>query len=70
MNDQAGATATSRVSAWSARHRWWVIGAAVALIFLAGLVSTWVETVLLDDAGGEGEAAVGASLLDGLRGRR
>ena len=67
-NDQAsaagnGLTFTGRIASWSARHRWWVIAASVLVIVLAMFVMNTMETKTLDYQG-EGESAVGASLVE------
>ena len=54
---------TGRVASWSARHRWMVVGASVLVVALAMLAMSVVETNTLE-YGGEGEAAVGAKLVE------
>ena len=57
-------TFTGKIAGWSARHRWWVVAASIMVIILAIGVLNTVETKLYDGDGGEGEAAIGAELLD------
>ena len=64
MTTQTKPATTSRVSGWSARHRWWVLAATALVIFMAAIVSGTVETVLQEDSGAEGESAIGSNLLD------
>ncbi|MCH7786376.1 MAG: MMPL family transporter [Chloroflexi bacterium] len=54
---------TGRTASWSARHRWWVVAASVMVLVLAMFVISTVETKTLD-YNGEGEASVGAQLID------
>ena len=54
---------TGRIANWSARHRWWVVAASVLVIVLAMFVINNVETKTLD-YNGEGEASIGAKLID------
>ena len=35
QTDGIGLSFTGRIAGWSARHRWWVVGASVMVIFLA-----------------------------------
>ena len=63
--NSSGLTPTGRIANWSARHRWWVVGIAAAIFLVALFIIGTVETKVLDDeAVGEGEAAVGANLID------
>jgi uncharacterized membrane protein YdfJ with MMPL/SSD domain len=64
VSEESKTTVISRTAVWSARHRWWVLGAAVLLILLAGYVGMSVETVSREDDGGEGESARADELLD------
>ena len=65
MNNKAtDSTFTSRISNWSATHRWWVVSAAVLVLLLAAVVGATVETKLLDSDGAEGDAALGSDILD------
>ena len=59
-----GLSFIGRVANWSARHRWWVIGASLMVVVLAFFVLNTVESEILDDEGIEGEAAVGADLIE------
>ncbi len=60
-----GLTPTARLARWSAAHRWWVLGASVLVLVLAVFASTTFTTQLLDEGNaGEGEAAVGADLVN------
>ena len=54
---------TGRIANWSAHHRWWVVAASVLVIVLAMFVMNTVETKTLD-YNGEGEASIGAKLID------
>ena len=63
--NSSGLTPTGRIANWSARHRWWVVGIAAAIFLVALFIIGTVETKVLDhEAVGEGEAAVGANLID------
>jgi uncharacterized membrane protein YdfJ with MMPL/SSD domain len=56
---------TARVAGWSARHRWWVVLAAVMTLVLAGFASSTFETqILSNDGGGVGESQIAAELLE------
>ncbi len=56
---------TARIARWSARHRWWVVAAAVMSIMLAMFVLNTVETKLLDgNSGGVGDSEIADVLLD------
>jgi len=60
-----GLSATARVAAWSAHHRWWVVAASVLIFVSAMFVSSTVETKLLNDNEiGEGESGRAVRLLD------
>ena len=54
---------TGRVANWSAHHRWRVVAASVLVVVLAMLAMNAVETKTLE-YNGEGEAAVGAKLVE------
>ena len=56
---------TGRIANWSGRHRWWVVAASVMMLVLAMLVSSTVETKLLDESeSGEGESSKAIRLLE------
>jgi putative drug exporter of the RND superfamily len=59
----ANLTITARVAVWSARHRWWVLGAAVAVIALAFV---GIIVVGADTRGGSstGESGAADDLID------
>ncbi len=61
--DTSALSFTGRIANWSARHRWWVVAASVMLLVLAMFVMNTVETKTLD-YNGEGDASVGAKLID------
>ena len=61
--DTAGLSFTGRIAGWSARRRWWVVGASVMMLVLAVVASSMFTPKLLDDFNGEGEAAKGADLV-------
>ncbi len=63
QTDGIGLSFTGRIAGWSARHRWWVVGASALFIVLAMFILNTVETKELD-YNGEGEAATGADLID------
>ena len=54
---------TGRLARWSATHPWWVVAASVLIVVLAMLAMNAVETKTLEYSG-EGEAAVGARLIE------
>ena len=58
-----GLSFTGRIANWSARHRWWVVTASALFIVLAMFISNTIGMEILDDEGIEGEAAVGADLV-------
>ncbi len=58
-----GPSFTGRIANWSARHRWWVVAASALFIVLAMFILNTVETKELD-YNGEGEATVGADLIE------
>ena len=58
-----GLTFTGRIANWSARHRWWVVGASVLVLVLAMFASSTVETQILDYEG-EGESVKGNDLVE------
>ena len=60
--DGSNLSFTGRIAGWSARHRWWVVGASVMFIVLAIMVLGNVETKTLD-YNGEGESGKGADLV-------
>ena len=62
--DTSTFTASARVAAWSARKRWWVVLASVLVLVAAMFVSSTFETKIYDGDGGEGESAVGVSLVE------
>ena len=62
--DTSTFTASARVAAWSARNRWWVVLASVLVLVAAMFVSSTFETKIYDGDGGEGESAVGVSLVE------
>ncbi|MEE8519066.1 MAG: MMPL family transporter, partial [Dehalococcoidia bacterium] len=49
-------TATARVAQWSARHRWWVLGATVLTLVAAIYASATIEPQILDGDGDIGES--------------
>ena len=53
---------TGRIAGWSARHRWWVVGAAAIFIVLAMFIGNSVETKTID-YNGEGNSAKAADLI-------
>ena len=53
---------TGRIAGWSARHRWWVVGASMLVIFLAMFTASTVDMKILDYEG-EGDSARGAELI-------
>ena len=55
---------TGRIAHWSARHRWWVVSASLLVVVLAIMVSGRMETKLLTDDDGEGEAGVAGKLIE------
>ncbi len=60
----SGLSFTGRIAGWSAAHRWWVVSASVLVMVLAVFVLNTVEVRLFEGDGGEGEAAIGAQLID------
>ncbi len=62
VGSSPGISFTGRIANWSARHRWWVIGASLMVVVLAFFVLNAVETKTLDYIG-EGESAVGSELI-------
>ena len=54
---------TGRIANWSARHRWWVVGASVVFIILAMFILNTVETKELD-YNGEGESGAAIDLIN------
>ncbi len=62
--DGSNLSFTGRIANWSARHRWWVVAASVLVLVLAMFISNTVGMEILDDEGIEGEAAVGADLIE------
>ena len=65
VHDTVTLSFTGRIAAWSARHRWWVVAASVLIVVSAMLVSSTVETKLLDgDEGGVGDSSRAAQLID------
>ncbi len=62
--DTTGRSFTGRIAGWSARHRWWVLGAAMAVLIMAVVIPGAFETKMYDGDGGEGDAAIGADLFD------
>ena len=58
-----GLTFTGRIANWSARHRWWVVGASVLVLVLAMFISSTVEMQILD-YDGEGESVKGNDLVE------
>ena len=61
--DPSTLTITGRAALWSARRRWWVVGAALLTVVLAIVASSQIETVELTE-NGEGDSATAADLLD------
>ena len=61
--DGSNLSFTGRIANWSARHRWWVVAASVLVLVVAMFVLNTVETETLD-YDGEGEAVVGADLIE------
>ena len=55
---------TGKTANWSARHRWWVVGASFAVLVTAIVMSGMYSPQILDDDGGEGEAALADQLFD------
>ena len=55
---------TGRIAGWSARHRWWVLGATVVVIALAIFVLATVETKERPDDDGVGESGRAYELID------
>ena len=53
---------TGRIASWSARHRWWVVGASALFIVLMIMVLGSVETKTLE-YNGEGESAKAFDLI-------
>ena len=49
---------TGRIANWSARHRWWVVGASLMVVVMAFFVLNSVEMEILD-YDGEGESVQG-----------
>ena len=60
-------SATARLAAWSARHKWWVVGLTILAVVMAMAVSSAVAPKLLydNDGGLDKEAAEAAQLADG-----
>ena len=64
-SDTLTLSATGRIAAWSAKHRWWVVAASVMTIVMAMVVMNTVETKLLDgDEGGVGDSGRADQLID------
>ena len=61
--DTATFSFTGKVAGWSARRRWWVVAASVVVLVLAVMVSSGLETELLEDYSGEGEASIAMDLV-------
>ena len=65
VHDTVTPSFTGRIAAWSARHRWWVITAAVTMLVLAVIASSTFKVKLLDDNDiVEGESGEALRLLD------
>ena len=57
-------TPMARMATWSARNRWWVLGASITVICLAVLTIIGVGTETRDDDDGVGESGQGSKLLN------
>jgi hypothetical protein len=62
-NGNSGQTFTSRISYWSARHRWLIMAASIMVIVGAYLSTAFVGADIRDDDGGVGESGRGSELL-------
>ena len=63
-NGNSGQTFTSRISYWSARHRWLIMAASIMVIVGAYLSTAFVGADIRDDDGGVGDLIL---ILDSLR---
>ena len=63
-NGSAGLSFTARIAGWSARHRWPVLAASAAVIFLAVVAIFGIWTDLRDDDEGVGESGKAVELMD------
>ena len=64
MVDSSSLSFTGKTANWSARNRWWVISASLAVLVAAIVVGGMVTPKILDDDGGEGESALADKLFD------
>ena len=63
--DTSNLSFTGRIARWSARHRWWVVAASVAMLVVAVLASSTFKVKLLDDNDFlEGESGEAVRLLE------
>ncbi len=64
-SSRSSVSVTARVARWSANHRWWVLAASVLVLVVAMVVSSAVETELLDETEfAEGESGEAFRLLE------
>ena len=55
---------TARIAYWSARHRWWVVGASLALVVVSMVIIIGLGTDTRDDDEAPGEAGKAQDLIE------